>query len=76
MELFVNKDSYFKNEDLNSEEVISMQGNESLEEIEANERKREQLIKEERKLSDSSYEEAALVVANEHPELFKDAFNG
>ena len=76
MELFVNKDSYFKNEDLNSEEVISMQGNESLEEIEANERKREQLIKEERKLSDSSYEEAALVVATEHPELFKDAFNG
>lgn len=34
----------------------------------------EKLIKEEMKLSDSSYEEAALVVSKEHPELFKDAF--
>ena len=53
-----------------------MDENEKMEEINRNEKEREALIKEERKLSDSSYEEAALIVANEHPELFKDAFNG
>jgi len=39
-----------------------------------NDEKREQMIKEEMKLSDCDYAKAMLTVAKDHPELFKDAF--
>ena len=74
MELIVGKESYDFNNMKDFEEVNHMEYDDELEEIEENEREREKLIKEEMKLSESSYEDAALVVSKEHPELFEDAF--